>query len=119
MDNDMSVTGGRVHSRSLGQLSRFCFVRRVVPVFTPERQPAANARGERYNGLLQEKVWQRYRFRTLPYLKPRSYHFQMTYNTYLTHRLIHQGQHGRVNGARCLCPSVCPTRWHSVADRSG
>lgn len=119
MDNDMSVTGGRFHSRSLGQLSRFCFIRRVVPVFTPERQPAANARGERYNGLLQEKVWQRYRFRTLPYLMPRSYHFQMASKTYLTRRPIHQGQHTRVNGARYPGPSVCPTRSHSIADRSG
>jgi hypothetical protein len=51
MDNDMSLTGGRFHPRSLGQLIRFCLACRVIPVFTPERQSAANARVERYNGL--------------------------------------------------------------------
>jgi len=82
MDNDMNVTGDRFHPCSLGQLIRLCLLCRVIPVFTPDRQPAANARGERYNGLLQERVWQRDRFRTLPYLMPRSYHFQIASNTY-------------------------------------
>src|SRR5207249_4436623 len=119
MDNDMNVTGDRFHPRSLGQLIRLCLLCRVIPVFTPDRQPAANARGERYNGFLQERVRQRDRFRTLPYLMPRCYHFQMASNTYLTRQLIHQGQHARVNGTRCPCPSVCLTHWHAAADRSG
>ena len=108
MDNNMSATGGRFHPRNLGQLIRLCLVCRFIPVFTPERQPAANARDERYNGLWHEDVWQRYRFRTLRHLWARLYAFQMASNTYLTRRLIHQGQHGRLNGARCPCPSVCP-----------
>ncbi|MDF0674335.1 MAG: leucine zipper domain-containing protein [Nitrospira sp.] len=104
MDNDMSLTGGRFYPRSLGQLIRFCLACRVIPVFTPERQPAANARVERYNGLWQEKVWQRYRFRTLRHLRARSHAFQVAYNTYLTRRLIHQGQYARLNGPRCPLP---------------
>ena len=96
----MNVTGDRFHPRSLGQLIRLCLLCRVIPVVTPDRQPAANARGERYNVLLQERVWQRDRFRTLPYLMPRSYHFQIASNTYLTRRLIHQGQHAGAARAR-------------------
>lgn len=96
----MSLTGGRFHPRSLGYLIRFCLACRVIPVFTPERQPAANAQVERYNGLWQEKVWQRYRFRTLRHLRVRSHAFQVAYNTYLTRRLIRQGHPTRLNGLR-------------------
>jgi hypothetical protein len=94
MDNDMSLTGGRMHARSLGQLVRFCLACRVIPVFTPERRPASNAAVERYNGLWQEKVWQRYRFRALGQLRARSQAFQEAYNTYLKRRLIRQGKRG-------------------------
>ena len=94
MDNDMSLTGGRMHPRSLGQLVRFCLACRVIPVFIPERHPSANARVERYNGLWQEKVWQRYRFRTLADLRVRSQAFQEAYNVYLKRKLIRQGKHG-------------------------
>lgn len=104
MDNDMSLTGGRFHPRSLGQLIRFCLACRVIPVFTPERHPAANAQVERYNGLWQEKVWQRYRFRTLRHLRARSQAFQTAYNTYLTRRLIRQGQQARLKGPRRAVP---------------
>jgi len=90
MDNDMSLTGGRMHPRTLGQLVRFCLACRVVPVFTPERRPASNAAVERYNGLWQEKVWQRYRFRTLWQLQERSQAFQEAYNTYLRRKWIRQ-----------------------------
>lgn len=95
MDNDMSFLGGRFHPRTLGQLVRFCLACRVIPVFTPERRPASNARVERYNGLWQEKVWQRYRFRSLRHLQRQSQAFQDAYNTYLKRRLIRQGQSHR------------------------
>lgn len=91
MDNDMSLTGGHMHPRSLGQVIRLCLACRVVPVFTPERRPATNARVERYNGLWQEKVWKRYRFRTLGQLQRRSLAFQDAYNTHLKQRLNRQG----------------------------
>jgi len=94
MDNDMSLTGGRMHPRTIGQLVRFCLACRVVPLFTPERRPASNASVERYNGLWQEKVWQRYRFRTLEDLRERSQAFQKAYNHYLERRLIRQGKSG-------------------------
>lgn len=90
MDNDMSLTGGHMHPRSLGQVVRLCLACRVVPVFTPERRPATNACVERYNGLWQEKVWKRYRFRTLRQLRKRSLAFQDAYNTHLTQRLNRQ-----------------------------
>jgi hypothetical protein len=92
LDNDMSLTGGRMHARSLGQLVRFCLACRVIPVFTPERRPASNAAVERYNGLWQEKVWQRYRFRTLGQIRARSQAFQTAYHTYLTRRLLRRGK---------------------------
>jgi hypothetical protein len=92
MDNDMSLTGGRIHPRSLGQLIRFCLACRVIPVFTPEHRPASNAQVERYNGLWQEKVWKRYRFRTIGQLRARSQAFQKAYNSYLQRRLIRQGK---------------------------
>ncbi len=94
MDNDMSLTGGRRHPRTMGQLVRFCLGCRVVPVLTPERRPASNASVERYNGLWQEKVWQRYRFRTLEDLRERSQAFQQAYNRYLERRLVRQGKPG-------------------------
>jgi len=92
MDNDMSLTGGRKHPRTLGQLVRFCLACRVIPVFTPERRPASNAIVERYNGLWQQKVWQRYRFRSLQELRTQSQAFQDAYNAYLKSRLIRQGK---------------------------
>lgn len=121
MDHAMSVTGGRFHPRSLGPLIRFCLAGRVIPVFAPERQPAANARVERSTGLWQEKVWQSYRFRTLRHLRARLHAFQMAYNTSLKRRLIHHGQHARLNGPRRTLPVPfrVPTRGHSVASRSG
>lgn len=94
MDNDMSLTGGRMHPRTIGQLVRFCLACRVVAVFTPERRPASNAAVERYNGLWQEKVWQRYRFRTLRDLRGRAHAFQKAYNRYLERRLVRQGKPG-------------------------
>lgn len=92
MDNDMSLTGGRRHPRSLGQVIRLCLACRVIPVFTPERRPASNAAVERYNGLWQEKVWKRYRFRTLSQVRRRSRAFQHAYNTYLKNKLRRQGK---------------------------
>lgn len=94
MDNDMSLTGGRMHPRTIGQLVRFCLACRVVAVLTPERRPASNAAVERYNGLWQEKVWQRYRFRTLRDLRERSHAFQTAYHRYLERRLVRQGKQG-------------------------
>lgn len=92
MDNDMSLTGGRMHPRTIGQLVRFCLACRVVAVFIPERRPASNASVERDNGLWQEKVWQRYRFRTLRDLRERSHAFQTTYSRYLERRFLRQGK---------------------------
>lgn len=107
MDNDMSLTGGRMHPRSLGQLVRFCLACRVIPVFTPERRPASNAVVERYNGLWQEKVWQRYRFRAFSQLRKRSQAFQEAYNAYLKRRLIRQGKGALFNiCVRCLPKSL-------------
>lgn len=104
LDNDMSLTGGRMHPRSLGQLVRFCLACRVIPVFIPERQPAANAQVERYNGLWQEKVWHRYRFRTLQELRARSHAFQDAYNGYLRRRLIRQQQRALLKARRRVLP---------------
>jgi hypothetical protein len=92
MDNDMSLTGGRMHPRTIGQVVRLCLACRVIPVFTPERRPASNAAVERYNGLWQQKVWQRYRVRSLGALRTRSHAFQDAYNAYLRRRLIRQGK---------------------------
>lgn len=90
-------------------LLRCCLPFRVAPIFTPQRGPAANARSEGYNSLVKENVWQRSRFSTMRHLQARSYGFRMAYNTYLTHRLIHQRQHTRVNGARChILPCASP-----------
>jgi hypothetical protein len=109
MDNDMSLTGGRMHPRSLGQLVRFCLACRVIPLFTPERRPASNALVERYNGLWQEKVWQRYRFRTLGRLRERSKAFQGAYNSYLRRRLIRQGKRALFKTPLRYLPK--PMRW--------
>jgi hypothetical protein len=92
MDNDVSLTGGRRHPRTIGQLVRFCLACRVVAVFIPERRPASNASVECYNGLWQEKVWQRYRFRTLRNLRERLHAFQKAYSRYLERRLLRQGK---------------------------
>lgn len=94
MDNDMSLTGGRMHPRTIGQLVRFCLACRVVAVFIPERRPASNASIERYNGLWQEKVWHRYRFRTWKALRVRSQAFRKAYTRYLERRLLRQGKQG-------------------------
>ena len=64
----------------------------MIPVFIPERRPASNAHVERYNGLWQEKVWKRYRFRSWGHLQRGSQAFQEAYNTCLKKRASHQGQ---------------------------
>ena len=80
---------------------------------------SANVRIDGYDGLSQEKRWHRYSIRTVHYQMTRSYNFQMSSTTYFTCSLIHQGQLAPVNGADCLCPILCPTRCHSVADSFG
>lgn len=64
--------------------------------------------GKTGHGLWQEKVWQRYRFRTLGHLRERSQAFQKAYNTYLKRRLIRQGHSDRCKARLRVLPRGIP-----------
>jgi len=95
MDNDMSLTGGRMHPRSLGQFGPIVFWPVGHSGFYPERRPASNAAVERYNGLWQEGL-AAVSIRTLLQLQEHSRAFQEAYNAYLRRRLIRQGKGARL-----------------------
>jgi hypothetical protein len=72
MDNDTRFAGSPRAVRRLGRLIRFCLAEGVVPVFAPPRETGFQAAIERFNGLWQAKVWQRFRHRDLRQLRSRS-----------------------------------------------
>jgi hypothetical protein len=117
MDNDMSLTGGRMPPRTIGPLGRFWLACRVVAVLTPARRPASTAAVERYNGLWQATGWQRDRVRTLRDLRERSHAFQQAYNRSRDRRLVRQDTQGLFQIRGRSLPT--PLRWRHPLPRCG
>jgi len=92
LDNDSPFAGGHHHPRSIGEIVRLALACRVTLVFLPERRPQGNARVERFNGLWQDKVWSRSRFRTYAGLQVRADAFAAAYNAYRKRRGRQEGR---------------------------
>jgi hypothetical protein len=75
LDNDTRFAGSTRAVRRLGRFVRFCLAHGVVPVFTPPRETGFQAAVESFNGLWQQKLWQRFRHRHLGELRARNHAF--------------------------------------------
>jgi putative transposase len=62
MDNGASFIGGLNHPRSIGDVIRLCLYVGVEPVFIPHYTSFYNAHVESYQGMWQERVWERFLF---------------------------------------------------------
>jgi hypothetical protein len=74
-DNDTRFQGTHRHADCLGRVVHLCLCLGVVPVFVPPRETGFQAKIESYNHLWQQKVWHRWRHRSVPDLAQRSRHF--------------------------------------------
>jgi hypothetical protein len=61
-DNSTVFTGSR-RPNSIGTVIRLCLSLDVIPVFAPPRETGFQASIERYNGLWQQGVWERFHFK--------------------------------------------------------
>jgi transposase len=59
-DNGTVFEGGHIWPDTFGQVTRFCLALGVTPVFTPPAEPGLQNLVENFNGLWQQKVWQRF-----------------------------------------------------------
>lgn len=82
-DNDLRFHGARHPAGSIGRVIRFCLQAGVVPVFAPPRESGFQASIEHFNGLWQQKVWDRFHFRSLDELRQRSARFVEAYTEHL------------------------------------
>jgi hypothetical protein len=74
-DNDTPFQGTHRHPNCLGRVVHFCLCLGVVPVFVPPQETGFQAKIESYNSLWQQKVWHRWRHRSVSRLRHRSDHF--------------------------------------------
>lgn len=58
-DNGTVFEGGHIWPDTFGQLTRFCLALGVIPVFAPPAEYGLQNLIENFNGLWQQKVWQR------------------------------------------------------------
>jgi hypothetical protein len=70
-DNAIVFTGSR-HPNSIDHVIRLCLSLEVIPVFAPPRETGFQANIERYNGLWQKCVWERFCFKNYKQLKEQS-----------------------------------------------
>ena len=71
-DNDTLFQGPHQHKDVIGRVMRLCLSLRVIPVFTPPREPGFQASIEALNGRWQAKVWSRFEHSSLAGLAARS-----------------------------------------------
>jgi transposase len=78
-DNDMRFQGGRGHPDTIGRVMRLCLALEVTPVFAAPLQHGFQGMIEHFNGLWQQKVWQRFRHPSLAALGTASRRFTQAY----------------------------------------
>lgn len=88
-DNDTRFQGGHNHPDVVGRISRVCLSLGVTPVFVPPRETGFQAVIERFNGLWQAKVWERFHHLDLSMLEARSDLFLRAYINRLAQRTEH------------------------------
>jgi transposase len=71
-DNDTRFQGPHGHPDVISRTVRLCLSLGVTPVFVPPRETGFQAQVENFNGLWQEKVWQRFVFEDIPGLTAQS-----------------------------------------------
>ncbi|MDR0703832.1 MAG: hypothetical protein LBF88_02480 [Planctomycetaceae bacterium] len=70
-DNSTVFTGPRPPN-SIGHVIRLCLSLGVTPIFVPPHETGFQAGIERYNGLWQQGVWERFHFKNYQQLKEQS-----------------------------------------------
>lgn len=85
-DNDTRFQGGHNHPDVVGRVMRLCLALEVTPVFAPPLQQGFQGLIEHFNGLWQQKVWQRFHHQSLEALQTASRRFTEAYE----HRLARQ-----------------------------
>jgi len=71
-DNDTIFTGAHSKRDVLGRVVHFCLCAGVTPVFAVPLEPGFQAIIEAYNRRWQDRVWKRWRHRSIPALQCRS-----------------------------------------------
>jgi hypothetical protein len=89
-DNDTRFQGGHNHPDVLGRVARACLSLGITPVFAPPRESGFQAVIEHFNGLWQQKVWERFHHLDLAMLQQRSGRFLSAY----MQRLAQRAEHG-------------------------
>jgi len=84
-DNDMVFQGPRKEN-AIGKVIRLCLSLKVIPVFVTPYEQGFQGKIERFNREIQEKFWQRRRFKSLKEIERRLEEYVQT------HRLAHQGE---------------------------
>jgi len=85
-DNDTIFQGAHQHPDSFGRVIRLCLQLQIVPVFAPPNEPGFQNLIEHFNGLWQAKVWQRFRFESLPHLQTHSQQYITAHRQRASHR---------------------------------
>jgi transposase len=85
-DNDTRFQGGHNHPDVVGRVMRLCLALEVTPVFAPPLQQGFQGMIEHFNGLWQQKVWQRFHHASLEALEAASRRFTEAYHQ----RLVRQ-----------------------------
>jgi hypothetical protein len=78
-DNDTRFQGGHNHPDVVGRVMRLCLALEVTPVFAPPLQQGFQGMIEHFNGLWQQKVWQRFHHPSLEALGAASRRFTEAY----------------------------------------
>lgn len=79
-DNDTRFQGGHNHPDVVGRVMRLCLALGVTPVFAPPLQQGFQGMIEHFNGLWQQKVWQRFHHASLEALVACSQRFTDAYH---------------------------------------
>jgi len=78
-DNDTRFQGGHNHPDVVGRIVRICLSLGITPVFAPPHESGFQAVIEHFNGLWQQKVWDRFHHSNLADLEKRSRRFTEAY----------------------------------------
>lgn len=79
-DNDTIFSGAHARRDYLGRLVHWCLCLNVIPVFAPPYESGFQAAIEAYNRHWQERVWHRWKHRTMRGLRRRSVAFVRAYD---------------------------------------
>src|SRR6266581_8305809 len=82
-DNGVRFQGGYNHPDVIGRVIRLCLAMGVPPVFVPPLEMGFQGLMENFNGLWQQKVWERFHHESMGALTHRSQRFITAYRQHL------------------------------------